>query len=96
MEHEEIVKRDVKILINYDGSLKYSVPNKMFVPTIYNLKDYPFDNQILKFRLGSWSHTHDQLEIKIKNESNPIDVNLLKAPIEFKVINVTGELIIVK
>jgi hypothetical protein len=34
------------------------------------------------------------LEIKIKDESNPVDVNLLKAPIEFKVINVTGELII--
>lgn len=66
VEHEKIVKRDVKILISYDGYIKYSVPNKMFVPTIYNLKDYPFDSQILKFRLGSWSHTHDQLKLKLK------------------------------
>ena len=83
-----------KASLYYDGSIIWSRPGMIKSTCVFDLKYFPYDQQVCQLKFGSWVYHEKELNLKKGNPS--IDISNMQKNEGWNLVNYTSELNVVK
>ncbi|KAJ3658906.1 hypothetical protein Zmor_010620 [Zophobas morio] len=77
---------NVHCIVYEDGTVLWVPPAQFTVLCNLNLKYWPFDSQVCKLILGSWTYNGDQIDIELYKNQKEADMDLLVENNEWNIV----------
>ncbi|KAK3097285.1 hypothetical protein FSP39_008356 [Pinctada imbricata] len=74
-------------MVSNDGTVFWPPIVKLRSTCLMDVTYFPFDDQICKLKIGSWAYDGHQVDVKILNRSNSIDLSLFVENGEWELVS---------
>ena len=66
LSEQELTTHSTRVLVRHDGSCQWMPPILLRTSRAVDMTYYPFDQQTCKIKIGSWTHSKQQLAVLFK------------------------------